>query len=223
MDPGKARNRRPEPKTGTGGRAEREERPRHRFGRACNSPQGSVRSEAEGGRAVAVVDPHGRMPRAAPAFRTHPRHHGPRLPTGFLSRAKSPVRSDRRVHDAQLGGLCPHTDDNREAGDVTFVADTGIREVIVIGSGPVGCTATLYPARAELEPLVFGDAIFVGGALTTTAGIENFPGFPEGIDGPDRMTNHAGSERKIPSAGCPKRDLRQLLLPRPRHRGCRRR
>ncbi|MFI6466189.1 thioredoxin-disulfide reductase [Streptomyces sp. NPDC050538] len=77
------------------------------------------------------------------------------------------------------------------------MTDNGIREVVVIGSGPAGYTAALYTARAELEPLVFGGAIFVGGALTTTTEVENFPGFPEGVDGPDLMANMRAQAEKF--------------------------
>lgn len=72
-----------------------------------------------------------------------------------------------------------------------------IRDVIIVGSGPAGWTAAIYTARAGFNPLVIAGELDAGGALMTTTEIENFPGWPEGIEGPALMEKMQAQAEKF--------------------------
>ncbi|MDR1431567.1 MAG: thioredoxin-disulfide reductase [Propionibacteriaceae bacterium] len=75
--------------------------------------------------------------------------------------------------------------------------DMETREVIIIGSGPAGYTAGIYAARGGLKPLLFEGALDWGGALMTTTDVENYPGYEEGILGPDLMAKMRGQAERF--------------------------
>lgn len=82
--------------------------------------------------------------------------------------------------------MAQHADEQHNPDSYKEPAKDMVHEVIIVGSGPAGYTAAIYAARADLQPLMFS-GLEPGGQLMTTTDVENFPGFPQGVMGPDMM------------------------------------
>ena len=72
-----------------------------------------------------------------------------------------------------------------------------VHDLVIVGSGPAGYTAGIYAARAQLAPILYEGSVTAGGALMNTTEVENFPGFPAGIMGPDLMDNLKAQAEKF--------------------------
>jgi thioredoxin reductase (NADPH) len=97
---------------------------------------------------------------------------------------------------------------------VTHQTPDQVHDVIIVGSGPAGYTAAVYTARANLSPIVLTGSVTAGGELMNTTDVENFPGFPEGVMGPDLMMNMEAQARRF-GADIRHEDATELKLDHP--------
>ena len=72
-----------------------------------------------------------------------------------------------------------------------------VRDVVIVGSGPAGYTAAIYASRAQMNPIIYEGSVTAGGALMNTTEVENFPGFVEGVMGPDLMDNMSKQAKRF--------------------------
>lgn len=72
-----------------------------------------------------------------------------------------------------------------------------VRNLVIVGSGPAGYTAAIYAARADLKPMIYEGSVTAGGALMNTTEVENFPGFTDGVMGPDLMDNMRNQAKRF--------------------------